>query len=96
MPMKVDREEARRIAALASLELGEDALDAMAEGMSRILSYVDQLREVNVEGFEEHDATVTPLREDEPGPCLDREAVRANAPQWRDGCFVVPKVLGGE
>jgi aspartyl/glutamyl-tRNA(Asn/Gln) amidotransferase C subunit len=49
-----------------------------------------------VEGFEERDATVTPMRADEPRASVDRELVAQNAPAWRDGFFVVPKVIGGE
>ena len=94
--MNIDREEARRIAALAHLEFDEAGLERMAGEMTKILSYIDQLREVDVEGFEERDSTVTPFREDEPQQTLDRELVARNAPSWRDGFFVVPKVIGGE
>jgi len=94
--MKIDRDEARRVAGLAHLEFDDAGLDRMAAEMTKILTYIDQLNEVDVEGFEEHDATVTPLREDEPRPSLDRELVARNAPAWRDGLFVVPKVIGGE
>ena len=94
--MKIDREEARRVADLAHLEFDDAGLDRMASEMTKILSYIDQLREVDASGFEEHDVTVTPLREDEPRPSIPREDVARNAPAWRDGLFVVPKVIGGE
>jgi aspartyl-tRNA(Asn)/glutamyl-tRNA(Gln) amidotransferase subunit C len=94
--MKIDRDEARRVAALAHLELDDSGLDRMASEMTKILTYIDQLREVDIEGFEERDATVTPFREDEPRPGLDRALIERNAPAWRDGLFVVPKVIGGE
>jgi aspartyl-tRNA(Asn)/glutamyl-tRNA(Gln) amidotransferase subunit C len=94
--MKIDRDEARRIAGLAHLEFDDPALDRMASEMTKILTYIDQLREVDVEGFEERDATVTPFRNDEPHQGVDRELVARNAPAWRDGLFVVPKVIGGE
>lgn len=94
--MKIDRDEARRVAALAHLEIDESGLDRMASEMTKILTYIDQLCEVDVEGFEERDATVTPFREDEPRPSLDRALIERNAPAWRDGLFVVPKVIGGE
>jgi aspartyl-tRNA(Asn)/glutamyl-tRNA(Gln) amidotransferase subunit C len=94
--MNIDREEARRIAGLAHLEFDDAGLDRMAAEMTKILTYIDQLREVDVAGFEEHDVTVTPMRDDEPRPSLDRELVARNAPAWRDGLFVVPKVIGGE
>jgi aspartyl-tRNA(Asn)/glutamyl-tRNA(Gln) amidotransferase subunit C len=94
--MEIDRDEARRVASLAHLEFDDPALDRMASEMTKILTYIDQLREVDVEGFEERDATVTPFRNDEPHQSVDRELVARNAPAWRDGLFVVPKVIGGE
>jgi aspartyl-tRNA(Asn)/glutamyl-tRNA(Gln) amidotransferase subunit C len=94
--MNIDRDEARRIADLAHLEFDDAGLDRMAAEMTKILTYIDQLREVDVEGFEEHDTAATPMREDEPRQSLDRELVARNAPAWRDGFFVVPKVIGGE
>jgi aspartyl-tRNA(Asn)/glutamyl-tRNA(Gln) amidotransferase subunit C len=94
--MNISRDEARRIAALAHLELDEPGLDRMAAEMTKILSYIDQLNEVDVEGFHERAAESTPFRDDEPHTSVDRELVAANAPAWRDGLFVVPKVIGGE
>lgn len=94
--MNIDRDEARRVAELAHLEFDDAGLDRMASEMTKILTYIDQLREADVESFPDHDVTVTPLRDDEPRPSLDREAVARNAPAWRDGLFVVPKVIGGE
>jgi aspartyl-tRNA(Asn)/glutamyl-tRNA(Gln) amidotransferase subunit C len=95
--MKIDREEARRIADLAHLEFDDAGLDRMASEMTKILTYIDQLREIDVEGLEEHDAAATPFREDEPRPFnIDRQIITHNAPSWDDGFFVVPKVIGGE
>ena len=94
--MKIDRGEAKRIAELAHLEFDDPALERMADEMTKILSYIDQLREVDVEGFEwSAAAESTPLREDVPRPPVDRDAVAANAPAFSDdGHFVVPKVIG--
>ena len=94
--MKIDRDEARRIADLAHLEFDDAGLDRMASEMTKILTYIDQLREVSVEAVEEDGTAATSMREDEPRPSLDRELVARNAPAWRDGFFVVPKVIGGE
>lgn len=94
--MKIDRDEASRIATLAHLEFDEPGLERMAAEMTKILTYIDQLREVDVEGFEESAQLVTPFREDEPHQSVDRDEVARNAPAWRDGFFVVPKVIGGD
>ena len=94
--MNIDREEARRIARLAHLELDDAGLDRMAVEMTTILDYVDQLRAVDVSTIASETSPATPLRADEPHEPLDRELIAGNAPAWRDGLFVVPKVLGGE
>jgi Asp-tRNA(Asn)/Glu-tRNA(Gln) amidotransferase C subunit len=36
------------------------------------------------------------MRADEPRPSVADDAVARNAPAWRDGFFIVPKVIGGE
>jgi aspartyl-tRNA(Asn)/glutamyl-tRNA(Gln) amidotransferase subunit C len=95
--MNIDRAEARRIAELAHLEFDDAALDRMAAEMTKILTYIDQLTEVDTAGFSERAAgEATPLRADEPHAAVDRELVARNAPAWHDGFFVVPKVIGGE
>ena len=63
----------------------------MADEMTKILSYIDQLREV--EGSTEKSVGATTLREDVTRPGVAREAVERNAPAFRDGHFVVPKVI---
>ena len=94
--MKIDRDEAKRIAGLAHLEFDEDGLERMAGEMTKILSYIDQLREVDVAGFDESASTAaTPFRDDVVQPSIDRGAAAANAPSFSaDGHFIVPKVIG--
>jgi aspartyl-tRNA(Asn)/glutamyl-tRNA(Gln) amidotransferase subunit C len=92
--MKITGDEARRIADLAHLQFDDEGLERLAAEMSKILTYIDQLKEV-----EDADKSVgatqtnTPLREDAPRPGIAREKVERNAPAWRDGHFVVPKVI---
>jgi aspartyl-tRNA(Asn)/glutamyl-tRNA(Gln) amidotransferase subunit C len=96
--MKIDTAEARRIADLAHLEFDEAGLERMAGEMTAILTYIDQLRDADVgaTAVTVADGAASPLREDVPGACVDREGVAANAPAWSDGFFVVPRVIGGE
>jgi aspartyl/glutamyl-tRNA(Asn/Gln) amidotransferase C subunit len=95
--MKIDREEAQRIARLAHLELDDAALVRMAEEMTKILSYIDQLSSAGFPaGDEETGLKAGPTREDVPRPSIDRALAERNAPQWSEGFFVVPKVIGGE
>ncbi len=92
--MKITREEARHIADLAHLQFEDDALDRMAAEMTKILNYIDQLREVEAAEDGGPPLKATPLREDVARAGVDRDAVARNAPAWRDGHFVVPKVIG--
>jgi aspartyl-tRNA(Asn)/glutamyl-tRNA(Gln) amidotransferase subunit C len=94
--MKIDRNEAKRIADLAHLEFDDAGLDRMAGEMTTILSYIDQLREVDIAGFETvATEEATPMRDDVPRPPVERSAVSANAPAFSgDGHFIVPKVIG--
>ena len=94
--MKVDLEEARRIAELAHLEFEETALARMATEMTQILAYIDQLQQIDVAESPASGVTAATLREDVPHATLERENIVANAPSWRDGLFVVPQVIGGE
>ncbi|MGZ7040141.1 MAG: Asp-tRNA(Asn)/Glu-tRNA(Gln) amidotransferase subunit GatC, partial [Thermoanaerobaculia bacterium] len=59
-----------------------------------ILTFVDQLASADTTGVVDEAEAVTPMREDEPRPSLDRDLVARNAPDWADGFFRVPKVIG--
>jgi aspartyl-tRNA(Asn)/glutamyl-tRNA(Gln) amidotransferase subunit C len=93
--MKITGDEARRIAELAHLQFDDAGLERMAAEMTKILTYIDQLREVDAGAAEGGGAprNPTPLREDVARPGISREDVERNAPAWRDGHFVVPKVI---
>jgi aspartyl-tRNA(Asn)/glutamyl-tRNA(Gln) amidotransferase subunit C len=94
--MKIDRDEARRIAALAHLQLDDAALDRIAGEMTTILGYIDQLREIDVDSVELATGSATRMRDDSPRPSISRELAARNAPAWNDGFFVMPQVIGGE
>jgi aspartyl-tRNA(Asn)/glutamyl-tRNA(Gln) amidotransferase subunit C len=64
--------------------------------LNAILAFVEQLKEVNVEGVEPM-TSVTPMRlksrADEVTDGGDAAAVLKNAPQTEGGFFLVPKVV---
>jgi aspartyl-tRNA(Asn)/glutamyl-tRNA(Gln) amidotransferase subunit C len=95
--MKISRDEVRRIAALACLEFDAEREATMADEMSRILDYVDQIRDAPVDpgATGAADAPLR-LREDVPSDSLAPGAVAGQAPRFSQGHFVVPKVIGGE
>ncbi|MGF1660252.1 MAG: Asp-tRNA(Asn)/Glu-tRNA(Gln) amidotransferase subunit GatC [Rubrimonas sp.] len=94
--MAVDRDTTRRVAHLARIRVEEDQLDALAGELSRILAFAEQLGELDVEGVEPM-TSVTPMRLKRRADVVTdgnrRDDVLANAPETRDGFFVVPKVV---
>jgi aspartyl-tRNA(Asn)/glutamyl-tRNA(Gln) amidotransferase subunit C len=95
--MRIDREEVRRIASLASLEFDADRELAIASEMSHILDYIDQLGEADISRIAaDAEPAPTPLRDDIAAHSLPTTEVAANAPQFTHGLFVVPKIIGGE
>lgn len=94
--MSIDKETARRVAKLARIAVPDDRLDALANEFNAILGFIEQLREVDVEGVEPM-VSVTPMRlrrrEDVVTEGNQPQAVLANAPDAREGFFAVPKVV---
>jgi aspartyl-tRNA(Asn)/glutamyl-tRNA(Gln) amidotransferase subunit C len=94
--MAIDRDTARRVAHLARIAVPEDELDRVAAELSGILGFMEQLREVDVEGVEPM-ASVTPMaapmRDDAVTAGGERARILANAPDARLGFFAVPKVV---
>lgn len=61
-----------------------------------ILKYFEKLKEVDVTGVEplvNPTELVNVLRLDDPKPPLSQEEALKNAPESKDGYFVVPKVV---
>ena len=94
--MSIDRETARRVAKLARIEVAEDDLPKLAGELSNILTFMEQLNEVDIEGVEPM-TSVTPMRlkrrEDAVTDGGYPEKVLSNAPDAREGFFAVPKVV---
>jgi aspartyl-tRNA(Asn)/glutamyl-tRNA(Gln) amidotransferase subunit C len=94
--MSVDRETVRRIARLARLGLDEDQAAAMEAELNALLSWVEQLQEVNVEGVPPMTSVVEQrlkMREDVVTDGGYAEDLMKNAPLAEDNFFVVPKVV---
>lgn len=94
--MSIDRDTAARVAKLARIAVPEDDLPKLADELSGILDFMEQLNEVDVDGVEPM-TSVTPQRlkrrEDVVTDGNQQEKVLANAPDAREGFFAVPKVV---
>lgn len=81
---------------LSRLHLSEDEKEKAKTDLSKIISYVDKLGELDTDGLEamSHPFDYTNnFREDEVKPSFDRELILKNAPKSKDGCFLVPKTV---
>jgi len=94
--MSIDIKTARKVAHLARIEVAEEALPPLADALSNILAFMEQLNEVDIEGVEPM-SSVTPMalkrREDVVTDGGYQEKILANAPDTREGFFAVPKVV---
>lgn len=94
---KLDLEKVRHIARLSRLELTNKEEERFAEQLSSILDYVGELQEVDTKDVEST-ANVTGLgnitRDDEIEESgITYEDIAKNAPEFKDGSFVVPGVF---
>jgi aspartyl-tRNA(Asn)/glutamyl-tRNA(Gln) amidotransferase subunit C len=93
------REDVHHVAMLARLGLEPGEEEFYASQLSGILTHIDRLREVDTEAIPPT-AQVVPLanrmRDDEPRPGLTQEQALANAPEARDGYFVVKAIQEAE
>jgi aspartyl-tRNA(Asn)/glutamyl-tRNA(Gln) amidotransferase subunit C len=94
-PSPVSPEVVRHVAALARLRVAESELPALTQQLARILSYIDQLKEIREEPERPPEVGATPLREDFPVPGGGKIALEENAPRVMHGYGAVPRVVGG-
>jgi len=94
--MKIDRKTVDRLADLAKLGMTDVQKEAIEQDLSKMLSFVEKLNEVNTDGVEPlifMTDEVNLLREDEPRLDITKEEALKNAPKRDSDYFKVPKVL---
>ena len=96
MSNEIDAATVHRIAHLARVAVADDEVEHLRGEINAILSFVEQLSEVNVEGVEPM-TSVTPMvmkkRADVVNDGENAEAVLRNAPNSDGKYFLVPKVV---
>ena len=96
MPVEID---IAHVARLARLKLDDEDLDTYRSQLGVILDHAAKVQSLEGEPQVE---SAHPLglenvyRQDETRPSLDRAEVLSQAPESRDGYFVVPPALGSE
>ncbi len=94
--MSVDAQTVRRIAHLARIAVAEDEIEHLRGELNSILAFVEQLREVNVNGVEPMTSVIPMVMKKRSDEVTDGEIaddIVKNAPMREDHFFVVPKVV---
>jgi len=92
----MDIDQVRKVARLARLDLPDADLAVLAQQLTAILGYMDQLKELDTENVEPlaHPLPVQNVfRSDELRPSLPVEEALQNAPARSGDFFAVPAVL---
>jgi len=94
--MQVDKQTLKNIAHLARLSFDEYQIEKMITEMSKILSWMEKLNEIDTDAVEpliHISQEVNVFRSDEQKPSLDHEKGLFNAPKRDANYFRVPKVI---
>jgi aspartyl-tRNA(Asn)/glutamyl-tRNA(Gln) amidotransferase subunit C len=94
--MSLDKATVAHIAALARIRVADEDLEGLAQELSNILGWIEQLNAVDTEDVPPMSRAADQKlrwREDVVDDGGIREKVLANAPAAKDGFFTVPKVI---
>src|ERR1044071_3934608 len=98
--MPINQSDIEKVAQLAHLELGAEELKTFGPQISEIVSYVEQLNEIDTSNVEPALGGLTPEgeatladRDDAVQPSLGQRVALDQAPDPAAGHFRVPKVL---
>ncbi len=91
-------EEVSRVAFLARLELDDTEKSRLTTELNDILAQFARLQELDTDDVPATSHSIplqNVLRDDKARPSLPRDAATANAPEKRDGNFIVPQIMEG-
>jgi aspartyl-tRNA(Asn)/glutamyl-tRNA(Gln) amidotransferase subunit C len=94
--MAIDVATVRKVAKLARIAEPEEKLEKLASELNGIMTWIEQLNEVDTDGVEPMTSAVAvtlPMRDDVVTDGGAPAKVLANAPKTAGGFFVVPKVV---
>ena len=93
----ISRDDVAHVARLARLELTDEELDRVTGELAAVLEHAADVAALDTAGVPPtaHPLPlVNVLRDDVPGPSLDRDEVLSQAPAAEGGRFRVPRILG--
>ena len=92
--MEFDKNSTLKLAKLARLSLNDEQLDSLEKDLTSIVSFIDQLKEINTEKIDPTSNSLNQdliLRDDIAENKLSNEDLLRNVPDSELGFFVVPK-----
>ena len=92
-----DKKSVEYVANLARIRITSEEKDSLGEQFSKIIGYIDKLKELDVEGVEPlRGASISRdvFREDKVIPSNCREDILKNSPSREGDYFKIPKVIG--
>ena len=95
--MSINRDMVKRLGILSRLRIPDENMDEMVGELTKILGWVDQLKDVDTDDVLPMNSVVDDMalreREDVITDGGIRDDILANAPDQMDGYFLVPKVV---
>jgi aspartyl-tRNA(Asn)/glutamyl-tRNA(Gln) amidotransferase subunit C len=93
--MALTQAEVRKIGLVARLNLDDAAIEGLQEELNQIPDYVEQMQELDLDGVKPTAYSTDlsdSLRDDVQVPGLTREAALMNAPESKEGAFLIPRI----
>ena len=94
--MSINKETVKKISKLSRIASNEQFEDSMIKDLNSILTFVEQLNELNIKNIEPLSSVVAQKllqREDVVKIMNEKEDVLKNSPHKNENYFVVPKVI---
>ncbi|OZU87687.1 Asp-tRNA(Asn)/Glu-tRNA(Gln) amidotransferase GatCAB subunit C [Virgibacillus indicus] len=93
---EITKDQVKHVANLARLAVTDEEVGKLAEDLSAIIGYAEQLNELDTEGVEPTTHVLdlkNVMRKDEPKEWITQEDALKNAPEKENGQFKVPSIL---
>ncbi|MFD2045212.1 Asp-tRNA(Asn)/Glu-tRNA(Gln) amidotransferase subunit GatC [Ornithinibacillus salinisoli] len=93
---EISKEQVKHVANLARLEVSEQEAEMFTEQLSSIITFAEQLNELDTEGVEPTTHVLdlkNVMRKDEPKKWITKEEAIKNAPDQQNGQYRVPSIL---
>ena len=94
--MKIDIKVIEKLSALSKLKFSEKETELISEDLSKMLDFINKLKEVNTEGVEpliHINEEINNWREDQLDEMLSQSKALENSPAKDGTYFKIPKVL---